>query len=269
MNVQKLSAIKTPKLNILVYAPPGHGKTHFMGTSVQSEKLLILSAESGLLSLRKLLEEARVKLKNPKLEIDFFPITKFEDIEEAYLYLKNKNDAKYTCVGMDSITEIQKVCMDKILREEEIEKARIQDWGTLNNRMVSMIRAFRDLDLHYIVTALAGSERDEETGSFVTKPMVQGKLADTLAGYFDEVFYLHSVEVKGADGAPVTKRWLQTQGNAKYQAKDRSGLLPRECPANFAWVNEKIMQVKVEEKTKQPEAAKPTATEEKANEISV
>lgn len=206
----------------------------------------------------------RTKLNKPGLEIEFFPITKFEDIEEAYLYLKNKNDAKFTCVGMDSITEIQKICMDKILLEEKIEKARIQDWGTLNNRMVSMIRAFRDLDLHYVVTALAGTDKDEESGSFVTKPMVQGKLADTLAGYFDEVLYLHSVEVKGTDGTLSTKRWLQTQGSAKYQAKDRSGLLPRECPASFSWVNDKILQMKADDKAKQPEAKAPV-TEEKSN----
>jgi len=239
--------MNTPKLKVLVYGPPGNGKTRFLGSSATVTRLLIMSAESGLLSLRKMVDEMRSKLNRPDLDIDFVSIEKFEDIEEVYLMLKNSNTTGYDAVGMDSLTELQKVCMDKILRDEHIDKARIQDWGTLNNRMVAMLRAFRDLDMHFIVTALAASEKDEDTQTFVNRPLVQGQLQNTLAGYFDEVFFIHAVETVNAEGRPETKRWLQTSSTAKHQAKDRSGMLPRECPASFAWVLGRIMQLRPEQ----------------------
>lgn len=251
LQVKKLSDVKVPKLNVLIYGPPGHGKTYFTGTAIKATKLLILSAESGLLSLRKLTQDLAAKTGKP-VDIDYIEVKKFGDIEAAFEELRFKNEGKYDAVAMDSLTEIQKVCMDSILEESKQETARIQDWGTLNNRMVAMIRGFRDLDMHFIVTALASNEKDEESQSFVTRPLLQGKLQDTLAGYFDEVFYLHSKEVKDDKGQLTTKRWLQTTGSGKVQAKDRSGVLPRECPADFAWVLKEISGI-----GKTEQAAKP------------
>jgi hypothetical protein len=244
MQFQNLSEIKQPKLNVLVYAPPGHGKTRFSGTVAKVANPLILSAESGLLSLRKLSREINHDFR-------FKAITKFTDIEDAYKYLAFKNTEKFDAVVMDSVTEIQKVCMEAILAEEKRDRAQMQDWGTLNQRMVAMIRGFRDLDLHFLATALDDWTKDEETGQMIHMPALQGQLQKTIAGYFDEVFYLHAASTKDKDGKEVTKRWLQTAGNARYIAKDRSGMLPEAAAADFAWIYERILGDKPKEQPKE------------------
>jgi phage nucleotide-binding protein len=234
MQIQKTSQLKNPKLNLLVYGKPGAGKTRFSGTCAPRFKPLILSAESGLLSL-KALKDANGK----PIDFDFLQIEKFEQLSEVYNSLKfGKLD--YDTVVMDSITEIQQVCMDKILREEKIEKARIQDWGTLNLRMVNLIRAFRDLDKNLIVTALSDTITDEETGTNTMAPLVQGKLKETLAGYFDEVFYAFSKEGKNPEGKVEVKHYLQTRNTQKAIAKDRSGQLPAIVAPDFCAIYDLI-----------------------------
>lgn len=233
MEIKKLSEDKYPKLNILVYGPSGNGKTRFGGTVAMVAKPLIASAESGLLSLRKLREELKV-------DFDYVDIKDFAELEEVYRYFKSP-ECRHDALVLDSLTEIQQVCMDSILKSENREKAQMQDWGTLNIRMTKMIRSFRDLGIHFVVTALSAREKDEETQSFVSQPLLQGKLQDTVAGYFDEVFYLHSAKVKDAQGKEEVRRWLQTQGTNKIQAKDRSGRLPAECPASFGYVYKTIV----------------------------
>jgi hypothetical protein len=254
MKILKLDDMTSPNLNVLVYAPPGNGKTRLMGTMAKVCKPLILSAESGLLSLKKLSKELNYNF-------DYFPITNFGDLETAYKYLAFGNKEKFTGVGMDSITEIQKVCMDAILAAEGRDKAMIQDWGTLNQKMVSLIRAYRDLDMHFMGTCLSDRDKDEETGQIMTMPYVQGALQKTIDGYFDEVFYLHAKDIKQADNSVKTTRWLQTQGTNNIRAKDRSGVLNREEPADFKVIYDKIIgQTK---KTEAPKVEEPPKAEVK------
>jgi len=248
MKIMSLDDIKNPHINTLLYAPPGHGKTRMLGTMAKVCKPLVLSAESGLLSLKKLGREL-------KHNFDYFTISKFSDLETAYKYLAFDNKLAFTGVGMDSITEIQKVCMEAILEAEKRDKAMIQDWGTLNQKMVNLIRAFRDLPMHFTATCLADRDKDEETGQVVTMPFVQGSLQKTIDGYFDEVLYLHAKEVKTPDGKTEIKRWVQTSGTNNIRAKDRSGMLDREEPADFKLIYEKIAgpKPKVAEVPKQVE----------------
>lgn len=221
-------------LKVLVYGFPGSGKTRFAGTAGKRFKPLILSAESGLLVLNQIKDADGKPIK-----FDFVKIEKFEDIEFARQFLRFK-DHKYDTVIIDSLTEIQQVCMDKILREEKREKAQMQDWGTLNNRMVAMIRDFRDMNLNFIVTALCDSIEDQETGTARLGPLLQGKLKETVDGYFDEVFYLTGKEAKSPDGKTDIKRYLVTQGSNRFRAKDRSGMLPLAVEPDFCKIHDAI-----------------------------
>lgn len=211
LNIQKTMDVSNNYLNIFIWGDPGGGKTTFSGTVEYKAKTLILSAESGLLSLRNL----------DGANIDYVTIDRFEKLEEVFHYLKNDKHP-YQAVAMDSITEIQKVCMDKILEDEKIDKARIQDWGTLNSKMERLIRAFRDLPMHFIATGLAESEVDKTTGEVRIVPLLQGKFQKSIAAYFDEVFYAYTKQV-----GDEIKYFILTKNSGKVTAKDRSGKLPQ------------------------------------------
>jgi phage nucleotide-binding protein len=227
LKIQKTSDAVNKYINLLVYGDAGTGKTSFAGTSIKRFKPLILSAESGLLSLNKL------------GKFDFIQVTRYEEIDEARQFLRySKHD--YDTVILDSLTEIQSVCEDKIMRDEKIEKLRIQDFGTLGQRMTTMIRDLRDMNMNLIATALADTRDDQESGVSKTGPLMKGKVKDLLPAYFDEVFYLSVKTGKDAQGKPVSKRLLQTQGTDRVIAKDRSGLLPAYVEPDFCTVYDLI-----------------------------
>lgn len=232
--IESTDSIENKFLNVMVYGFPGAGKTRFAGTAGKKFKPLILSAESGLLVLKQIKD-----VNGNPIKFDFVKVEKFEDIGFAQQFLRYK-EHKYDTVIIDSLTEIQQVCMDKILRDEKREKAQIADWGTLNQRMVSMIRDFRDMPLNFIVTALCDSIEDQETGATRLGPLLQGKLKETVDGYFDEVFYLTGKEAKNPEGKAEIKRYLVTQGSNRFRAKDRSGMLPLMVEPDFCKIHDAI-----------------------------
>ena len=228
MEIKNTADISVNKLNILIYGEPGAGKTRFTGTAQPRFKTLVGSAESGLLSIRG-------------LGVDYVDIKNMDDLREVLEFIKLSNDAKkYQCFAIDSGTEIQQVCMESILREEKRDKAQIADWGTLNTRMVGVIRAFRDLSISFIMTALEESEGDKITGEVKVVPCFQGKIQKTISGYFDEVFYAGTQAGKDESGKDKIKHYILTRNNGKYMGKDRSGKLPLYVRPDFCEIYDTI-----------------------------
>lgn len=118
----------------------------------------------------------------------------------------------FKSVGIDSVTELQKRVMDKVVGTRPAE---IQDWGVLLREMESLVRRFRDL-------TFPGTNKRLWTVAFITGernalPHVQGQLADTLPYFVDVVGLL---TVGQEDGALVRKLLIQPIDGAI--AKDRT-----------------------------------------------
>ena len=162
---------------VVVYGPPGAGKTTFGATFPDA---LILSAESGLLSVRD-------------QDIDVWEVGTWEDIEEAFRYLKTGNHS-YKSVILDSLTESQKKLNEHIIRKFPAKKRdyedlmSMSDWGYSIDRLRKMCRAFRDLPMNVVFIALSQEVMMEE--ELMVKPALSGKtLSDELAGWVDAVIY--------------------------------------------------------------------------------
>lgn len=227
MKIQKTTDLAFTYLKILSYGGFGKGKTHFACSMAKRFKTLGISAEAGLLTARNIKDENG----NP-LPIDFVEIESYEDLETIYHRLKNKvkigdeDYGQYQAAFMDSITEIQDKCKQAIMAKNKNEAMQMQDWGALAQKIERMVRAFRDLPIHFITTALEEDETDKVTGEVQVWPMMQGSVQKRLPAYFDLVFYHSSTEVE-KDGKREMARWILTANTGKYQGKDRSGRLPR------------------------------------------
>lgn len=144
----------------------------------------------------------------------------------------NSGQHPFASVVWDSLTEIQKRCLDQIVG---INQPKIQDWGELLRNMERLVRDFRDLTMHPIkplqnVTFITTTLIDD-TG--IRRPNIQGALRLTLPQFVDVVGFL---EVKQAqDGSLV--RGLMTQPYPGYVAKDRTGRL-----GGYVW-NPNIQQM--------------------------
>lgn len=208
-------------LKILVHGPPGAGKTRLCATTGDLKHTLIISAEGGLLSVRE-------------WEIDVAQVGSIDDVYEVYEFLK-RGDHHYRWVCLDSISEIAEVVLaGEKLRNRDARRA----YGEMADTVFDLIRGFRNLPCHVLMTAKQG--REEIDGRTLHAPMLPGRqLTLNVAYLFDEVFALR-VETN-SEGEVV--RVLQTGKSKSFDAKDRSGALSMFEQADLSAIAAKICGV--------------------------
>src|ERR1041384_999173 len=208
----------TSNLNMIVYGDPGVGKTLLAGSAADVAEMapvLFIDVEGGTLSLRN---------THPYIEV--VRVKTWEDMQNLYNEL-HRGKTPYRTVVLDSLTEIQKFSLMRIMvdlvREHDDRDPDVpgmREWGKNIEQIRKMVRAFRDLEMNTIFTALAQYDKDQRTGMLLTKPSLPGKLAAEIPGFVDIVLYMY---VKNVDGEQ--KRLMLSQKTDSVQAKDRSGML--------------------------------------------
>lgn len=224
----------TNGVKLLVYAQAGEGKTSLCATAPAP---LIISAEAGLLSLSKQNIERMYGVGTPGISYDMpvINISKVEDLVEAYDWCRDfavKQGFQTIC--LDSISEIAEVVLNNAKRQVKDPR---QAYGELIEKMTTTIRAFRDLPGVNVYMTSKMAPSTDDAGVTKRGPGMPGKtLANDLPYFFDEVFRLCTAK----DDKGVSFRYLQTQPDLQYIAKDRSGALhPSEHP-NLAYIFAKI-----------------------------
>lgn len=212
-------SVEETGVKIAVYGAAGAGKTSLIRTL--PGKALILSAESGLLSIAD-------------HDADVADVSSIEDVREAYRFLADGKH-EYAWVAMDSYSEICEV----LLAEEKTKtKDPRQAYGTVIETGTALARAFRDLPLGVYFTAKSERVKDDATGRVSSHISMPGaKLGAALPYLFDEVFHLFSATDKESG---ELGRWLQTRGDQRADAKDRSGRLDMYEPADLSHIVAKI-----------------------------
>ena len=224
-------------IKALIYSRSGIGKTSLVATAPRP---VMLSAESGLLSLKKENIERLHGVNTPGISYDIavIQIKTIEDLVAAEVWARTSAEAKqFESICIDSITEIAEVILTNA--KKTVKDPR-QAYGELLDKALMVIKAFRDLKGKHVVT-LAKEERakDESTGVILAGPSMPGaKLGPALPYLFDEVFNLNMAK-DPADGSMY--RYLRTQPDLKYDAKDRSGTLLEIEPPNLGYIFNKIM----------------------------
>jgi phage nucleotide-binding protein len=210
-------AVTTGGIKCLVFGPAGAGKTRLAATC--DGRVLMISAEAGLLSLR-----------GTEADIEVLDINAVDQLYEAYEIAQNGN---YDWVFLDSLSEVAEM----ILSSEKMQtKDGRRAYGEMGDKTSHLIRAFRDLPCHVLMTCKQERVQDEG-GRLLYSPSMPGqKLGQSLPYFFDEVF-AYRVE-KNAEGETV--RVLQTSKDATHEAKDRSGTLDQFVPPNLALIRAKI-----------------------------
>jgi hypothetical protein len=213
-------------IKILVYGGSGLGKTSLLATL---PKPCILSAESGLLSLRKENIERMFGVGTAGITYDVpvIQIKTIEDLMEAYRFAtESAHAAQFDAFGLDSISEIAEVVLSNAKAKAKDPR---QAYGALIEQMTTTIRAFRDLPKkHVYFAAKMELMKDDNTGITHYGPSFPGsKLGQGVSYFFDEVFHLGMAK----DNANASYRFLRTQPDIQFVAKDRSGALaPMEYP---------------------------------------
>ncbi len=219
-------ASATSGIKCLVYGGAGTGKTVLSATLPSP---VLISAEAGVLSLRKDNLERLFGVGNPGVTYDMpmIVVQNVDDLTDAYRWASQSHEAKaFQSIGLDSLSEIAEVVLNNAKRQVKDPR---QAYGELIEKMETLIRYFRDLPgKNVYMAAKMEPQKDELTGVIRFGPSMPGaKLGSKLPYFFDLVMRL------GVNKTPQgeTYRFLQTQPDLQYEAKDRSGALqPMEYP---------------------------------------
>lgn len=220
------AAARVNGVKCLVYGGAGMGKTLLCASAPAP---LILSAEAGLLSLTHNNIDRVFGVAQPGITYDVpvIVIKDVDDLTDAYNWCNNSAEARqFQTICLDSLSEIAEVVLNNAKRQVKDPR---QAYGELMEKMETVIRLFRDLaGKHVYMSAKMEPAKDELTGVVRYLPSMPGtKLGPKLPYFFDEVFRL-GVQ-RASDGTQF--RFLQTQPDLQYEAKDRSGALgPMEYP---------------------------------------
>lgn len=211
---------RPPHMNILVYGESGVGKTRLAGSSdsvPRMRKVLVIDLEGGTLTLTQ---------ANP--DVDIVRVKDWDEMQEVYDVLL-AGDHEYETVIVDSLTECQKFNMYHVMRNRvesssanvDIDAPDLRAWGINLEQMRKFVRAFRDLPINTVFTALVKDDKDKKTGLTMKKPNLSGKLASEVAAFLDIVCYMYMKEVDGDQ-----TRLLLSAATDDVVAKDRTGKLP-------------------------------------------
>lgn len=227
-----LSGIKA-----LVYGGAGLGKTALVATLPSP---VLISAESGTLSLKKANLERiwGAGRADISYHIPTIVIQTMEDLEDAYQWSSRSQEAQaFQSIALDSVSEMAEAVLNNAKRTVRDPR---QAYGELIEKMETKVRQFRDLqNRHVYFAAKQDTLKDELLGSTRYGPSMPGQqLGKHMPYFFDEVFCLR-IGVNPQDQSNY--RFLQTQPDLQYEAKDRSGALAPVEPPHLGHVFSKIL----------------------------
>lgn len=216
--------LKPPK--ILLYSPPGAGKTAFAATA--GEKAFMLDFDDGLATLRTFRDEffdARQNVEimqcldsNPDRPVAFDKcMSMVLDIQRQAA----KNSWAYPVLLLDSLT----TCFDSAMRMvlaldgKAGKQPEIQHWGRAAGELGKLFLILRSLPLAVVVTGHEQSKEIEGAES-IEVGIPTKALPRQIRILFDETWYL---KVR-AIGQGKYSREIQTRSSAAINAKSRLNL---------------------------------------------
>ena len=172
--------------SVAIYGRSGTGKTT-VACSYPAPILLLDVRDKGTHSV------SDVK------DLDVMEIKEWDDLEDAYWWLKANPDSKYKTLVIDTITNLQQIAVQDIASRKKGSNAeKAGDWGTMTrkmwgdvaSRMKMWITNFRDLDMHIVFVAQDrvfnfNEDDDEDDDDSSIQPEVGPALSPAVAKHLN------------------------------------------------------------------------------------
>lgn len=228
--------------NTLLYGREGSGKTtaaarlanRAVDLPAGKGRVLIINAEGGV-KKRPLqnrgVDTTRVVLWPDPKKHERVTHASLDKIHRRVKADLERDPESWLGVVFDSATEIHMALLDTVQQKRVAAVKRqgkdvdedfvdIADYGTMSKLFRDILRKFRDLPCHFVITALERRDVDKDTGKPQYGPAVTPGLQSDLLGYVDFVLMCKAGDEDGPFRA-------LTQANSRYRAKDRFDVLPR------------------------------------------
>ena len=215
-------------IKCLLHGFSGSGKTYSISTI--PGRVIVLSAESGLLSLKDF------------DHIDAIEINNIAELREAYEFLKKNDD--YDTIVLDSLTEIaQQVLSHELSSNKDGRKA----YGEMNEVIIKLVKAFRDIPKKNVILICQQAKVQDSEGRILYSASMPGKtLSPALSFLFDLVACLRVRKDENGE----YKRAFQFEPDEIYDCKQRGGKVNAFEPADWSIIFNKIKGTNNENRSK-------------------
>lgn len=252
--IKKIAEGQHKYINMLIYGPHGAGKTTLLGSACDVDEMkdiLVIAAEGGAV-----VYEGNDRINNPD-SIAMIKVDRIEQFQKSYEWLKwhcslrdrEQSEARdeelyklqemigldrdklwlFRTVIVDSLSEIEAQNLAKILNldalgfdaGDDMEVAGFPQFRKNNHLMQRIVRQFRDLPIHCLMTCAQSYSQDERK-AFHYAPKLTGQLTGIIQGFFDIVGWLvPSSDIDQKTGERPRRLFVQPQTGPKADAKCR------------------------------------------------
>ena len=172
-------------------------------------------------------------------------------------WVKTAEPFTYETVALDSVSDVFRTMKAEVAAESAKKAAEkhlkqrgtldgfsretleIADWETLQTRMLTLLRAFRDLPCN-LVAIYAVAETDDDVKGQQIRPYLQGRdLKATAMGLFNAFGYIHRRAATQGEidaGRPTVIREVLFLADERFSTKPLDGLSNVEPPDFKTWV---------------------------------
>jgi len=193
------------KLNTLIYGKSGSGKTPFAAFYPNP---YFFDFDKGMTSVRG-------------RDVAYDTFTSYSDFEVKFKQLEA--NCPYDTIVIDSVTTMEKYCMQKALLANRRAMPTMNEWNILIAELTDLFTRATKMSKHVVVIAHEEMVQDEITGEILVRPQIVGKkLPAQLPLWFDEVYRMQVSRTK--EGVPLYS--ILTVSDMKYTAKSRIHCLP-------------------------------------------
>lgn len=218
---------------MMLYGPPGIGKTWLAGTAAQVPELspvLCIANSDGVRTL-----QGKTQFKG----IDIIRVHRFEAYNQIYeILLENKKGYKTIIIDdlgalhtMAMQYEMEEVCKKDPTREAHVPSQR--EYGVVRALLHKLTRFYEGLPMNLIVTCHAELDKDDLTGVTRIRPALSGKLSYEIPGFLNINGYVSTERAAPAANAPkgggiparTIQRVVYFQPVRQIDAKDESDAL--------------------------------------------
>lgn len=223
-------------LRLLYWGREGSGKTTDALYLANLGRVLVINAEGGI--KKKRLAELGINIDNILVWPKPGEQITHAGLDAVYREIKadlQKDPNSWAGAIFDSATDIvagmtgivsdkrmQKIIDKGIAVDEDLRwETDRNDYGVMGRQFMDILRKFRDLQLHFVVTALERRDVDEDTSKVSYGPAVSPSVGTSLLGYVDVV-----IRTAEPDEVATYYRGL-TKAGGRFRTKDRLYALPR------------------------------------------
>jgi len=239
----------------LIYGEYGTGKTRFLSTSIGVQDMrdvLMIDAEAGDMTLMDDTSEFAFDKIDTVLVQNYKQVAAVQEFLKSHCRLREsgmtddldklialearfrgidpkdvEKPRKYRTVILDSLSEIESMCMYQLLGisavtrlDEEVASAEWAEYKKQNAMVQRLIRGFRDLPMHVLITCASKYAQDDQK-KMLYGPALTGQLSRQVQGFMDVVGYLVIGQAENENDPLPRRLYVQPVKGQRFNAKCR------------------------------------------------